>query len=244
MRARLTQIGIKRLQVPEKDRLEVWDTLLPSFGVRVTTSGQKTFMVMYRAHGVQRRQTLGGFPAVTLAAARRMARRIFAQVAEGRDPSIEKRERREGGKADSFRAVADEYVERYAKRHKRSWRQDKRLIDRELLPRWGTRRIGEISKADVLKLLDATADRAPILANRLLALIRKLYTWSQDRGYIEMNPCAGIKAPSKERARERVLTDDELRKLWPAFETMGYPSIPDAPDQRPEARRGGGDASR
>jgi integrase len=225
MRMKLTEIGVKRLQAPEKGRLEVWDTLLPGFGVRVTTSGQKTFMAMYRAHGVQRRQTFGTYPAVTLADARKLARKAFAQVAEGLDPSVLKRERREGGKADSFRAVAEKYLERYAKRHKRerSWREDERLIRRELLPRWGARRIGEVSKADVLKLLDATADRAPIQANRLLALTRKLFGWSQERGYIETNPCAGIKAPSKERARERVLTDDELRKLWPAFEVMAFP---------------------
>jgi integrase len=54
-------------------------------------------------------------------------------------------------------------------------------------------------------------------------LVRKLFNWSQERGYIEASPCAGIKAPSKERARERVLTDDELRKLWPAFEIMAFP---------------------
>jgi integrase len=225
MHAKLTEIGVKRLQAPEKGRLEVWDKCLPGFGVRVTTSGQKTFMAMYRSHGVQRRQTFGSYPAVTLADARKLARKAFAQVAEGRDPSTEKRERREGGKADSFRAVQVEYLERYAKRHKRerSWREDERLIGRELLPKWGTRRIGGLSKADVLKLLDATADRAPIMANRLLALIRKFFNWSQERGYIETNPCAGIKAPSKERTRERVLTDDELRKLWPAFEAMQYP---------------------
>jgi site-specific recombinase XerC len=76
----------------------------------------------------------------------------------------------------------------------------------------------------VLKLLDATADRASIMANRLLALVRKLFNWSQERGYIEVSPCAGIKAPSKERTRERVLRDDDLCKLWPAFEALGYPS--------------------
>jgi Arm DNA-binding domain len=173
MRARLTELGIRRLRAPEKDRLEVWDTLLPGFGVRATPTGHKTFMAMYRARGVQRRLTLGNYPAVTLAAARKLARKAFAEVAEGRDPSVEKRERRGRGKADSFRAVAAEYLERHAKRHKRSWREDERLINRELLPQWGTRRISEISKADVLKLIDATSDRAPIMANRLLALIRK-----------------------------------------------------------------------
>lgn len=228
MHAKLTEIGIKRLAAPEKGRLEVWDTLLPAFGVRVTASGQKTFGVMYRVGGVQRRQTLGSYPAVTLADARKLARKAFAQVAEGRDPSTEKRERREGGKADSFRAVAAEYVDRYAKRHKRerSWREDERLIRRELLPRWGARRIGRVSKADMLNLLDATSDRAPIMANRLLALVRKLFNWCQERGYIEASPCAGIKASSKERTRERVLRDDELRKLWPAFEAMEYPFGP------------------
>jgi len=227
MHAKLTEIGVKRLKAGTS-RYEIWDRALPGFGVRVTTSGQTTFMGMYRAGGVQRRQTFGSYPAVTLADARKLARRVFAQVAEGRDPSTEKRERREGSKADSFKAVQAEYLERYAKRHKRerSWREDERLIGRELLPRWGARRIGEVSKADVLKLLDATSDRAPILANRLLALIRKLFNWSQERGYIEANPCAGIKAPSKERTRERVLRDEELGKLWSAFGDMQYPFGP------------------
>lgn len=225
MRAKLTEISLKKLPSREV-RYEVWDTLLPAFGVRVTSEGQKTFVVMYRAHGVQRRQTLGS--ALTLAAARQLARKLFARVAEGKDPSVEKRARREAGKADSFEAVAAQYIERYAKRHKRerSMREDARLIRVELLPHWAQRRIAEISKADVLAILDKTADRAPIMANRLLALVRKLFNWSQERGYIETSPCAGVRAPSKERARDRVLSDDEVSRLLPAFDALGYPFGP------------------
>jgi integrase len=181
---------------------------------------------MYRANGIQRRQTLGTYPALTLADARKLARKAFAQVAEGKDPSMDKRLSREKTPAGSFVAVATEYLERYARRHKKSWQSDERLIRVELTPLWAKRRLAEIGKADVLSILDKTADRAPILANRLLALLRKLFGWSVERGYIEISPCAGIKAPSKERVRERTLTDDEIRRLQPAFDRLGYPFGP------------------
>jgi len=225
MQAKLTEISLKRLPAREA-RYEVWDTLLPAFGVRVTESGQKTYVVMYRAQGIQRRQTLGSYPALSLSSARKLARKLFAQVAEGKDPSHEKQQHR--GVAGTFEACAAEYIIRYAQRHKRerSWREDERLIKVNLLPAWGKRRIAEIGRADVLAALDKTADRAPILANRLLALARKLFGWTVERGYIEINPCAGIKAPSKEHSRDRVLSDEEIERLMPSLDRLGYPFGP------------------
>jgi site-specific recombinase XerD len=67
-------------------------------------------------------------------------------------------------------------------------------------------------------LLDDIADRAPIAANRTLALVRRIFNFAIERDWLETNPCHIVKAPTKEHARDRVLTEDELRRVWKALD--------------------------
>jgi integrase len=90
--------------------------------------------------------------------------------------------------------------------------------------RWQDRKITEIRRADIIALLDDTVDRgAPIIANRTLAVLRKLFNWTIERDLIEASPCAGVRPPAEEKSRDRVLSDDELRKVWKATEELGSP---------------------
>src|SRR5262245_24595894 len=125
--------------------------------------------------------------------------------------------------ATTFEEMARAYLERWAKPRKRSWREDQRILERDVLPRWGRRRARDITARDVRSLLDAIVDRgAPIQANRTLAVVRRAFTWASapDRALVPQshNPCRGLERPAVERPRERVLDVRELRALWLALD--------------------------
>lgn len=95
---------------------------------------------------------------------------------------------------------------------------------RDVLPRWGDRPIQDISRRDVIELLDGLVDRGvgPV-TNRLFAAVRKIMNWSVERGIITASPCAGIKPPVPEVTRDRILSDDEVRWFWKACDAAGLP---------------------
>jgi integrase len=93
------------------------------------------------------------------------------------------------------------------------------MLDAELLPAWKPRKVRELTRRDVRAVLDSIAARpAPIMANRVLALVRKMLNFALERDWIEANPAAKIPRYGNEKTRDRVLTDDEIRKVWKAFE--------------------------
>jgi integrase len=188
--------------------------------------------VRYRHRGRPRKSTLGSYPAITIANARELARKELVAVAEGRDPGREKKNaRREADdrQRDLFAMTAAQFLERYAKANTResSWRETERLLNRDVLPSWKGRTVQEITRRDIVDLLDRVSDRgSPIMANRVLAAVRRLFGWCVDRGVLEKSPCAGVKAPAAERCRDRFLSDDELRLAWTACDDIGWPFGP------------------
>ncbi len=196
---------------------DYWDEQLPGFGVRVSQSGRKTFIVRYQgANGSKRRLTLGMYPVMSLAEARDQARAKLAAIAKGEDPQVEKVAVRE---APTFGELADIYLERHAKVKKRSWREDERILRVELLPHWKSRKAQSLERSEVTELLDGIVSRgAPIMANRVKALVSKIFNFGIGRGLVEHNPCLFVPMPARERPRERVLSEDEIRQLWALLE--------------------------
>ena len=100
-------------------------------------------------------------------------------VHDGRDPNAEKRAERE---AHTVADLVDEYIERHAKPNKKSWAKDQQMLEREVLPKWRKRRANEITRHDVVRLLDRIVDRGkPVQANRVFSVIRKMFShivWS------------------------------------------------------------------
>ncbi len=168
----------------------------------------------------QRRFTLGRFPAVSLADARELAREAQLKVAKGGDPAIEKRAARD---VLTFGELALRYLEDYAKPNKRSWPEDDRQLESSLLPKWRNRPAEEVAAEDLLALLNAKVRAgAPVAANRLRALVSRIYTFGAEQRLVAptANPVIGVKKPTKETTRDRVLTEDEIRRLWDACETQ------------------------
>jgi integrase len=226
-RIALTDRTVRALKPPSVGRLDVWDEDNPGFGLRISAEGRRTWILMYRMGKTLRRLTLGRFPTLGLAAAREKATDALREAAKGQDPGRQKIEER---RAETFSDLAREYIERHASK-KRSGREDVRLLNGSphkkktgkkphvpLVTRWGTRRIKDIKRRDVRELLDEVATRAPIMANRILALVRKMFNFAIEHEWLETNPCHLVKQPGQEKQRERVLSEDEIRRVWKALD--------------------------
>ena len=197
------------------------DADVPGLELRVFPSGEKRWAIRYRAGRRQRRLTLGDVAVVPLGGqggARDLARKELLKVKNGRDPMAEKRQRRE---ADTVGEFAETYIEQHAKVKKKSWRNDRALLDAIVLPAWKHRTMKEITRRDGRELIQAIVDRgAPIHANRVLSLLKKMWRFAISQDVIEIDPMRDVVKPSKERVRERVLTPEEIRTFWQHTETL------------------------
>ena len=220
MATHLTDRTIVALPVPaERERQrDYWDDVLRGCGVRVSYGGRRAFVLRYRVNNRLRRLTLGPYPDLSLFEARRKAREVLGDVARGDDPVQDKQERRD---AETFRGLAQAYLEMAQKRH-RSWKEEERIINKDLLPEFGHRLLVDIRRRDVRDHVEAIARKrdAPIMANRTLAVLSCMFNYALDHEWIEANPAARIPAPGVERSRDRVLSDDELRELWTALQAL------------------------
>ncbi len=210
--------SLEAVKPPKSGRIETWDEDVRGLGLRVSASGRKTWVLMYRVRGDKRlrRATLGTYPTLTLADARDEARTDLRAAAKGRDPASERKAERQ---AETFGEMAEDYIERYAKKRKRSWFKDRQALDRDLLPRFRHRKAAGIKRREVITLLEEIADRgAPIGANRTLEIIRRIYNWGITQEIVTENPCRLIEKVGVEHQRDRVLSDDEIRAVWTALE--------------------------
>lgn len=212
-RLELTDPFVRGLKATASAR-EYRDTIARGLIMRVLPSGLKQFSVRYRHRGKQRRAVLGVFPALSLSKARTKASRTLLEAKDGQDPAAALRAAK-APQSDTVRALAADYLKRHAKPKKRSAAEDERILDVDVLPRWGDLSVRDLSRRDVRTLIERVVDRgAPVAANRTLAVIRKMLNFAVDHDWIDANPAARISKPSREVSRERVLTDEELRRLW------------------------------
>jgi integrase len=227
---KLTQTAIKDFQYqgvryPPKERggkkrlgRDVrWDSEMHGFGVRVFPTGRKVFVLSFRdPHGSKRLMALGDFGVLTLQQAREMARESLVAVTKGDDPLARRKSATQG---DNMEELCKQYINRHAKLHKKTWKEDKRRIDRNILPRWKARKIITIARTDVAALHRQIGANAPYEANRTLELLHKIFKVAVTLGFLPddaKNPAAGIDR-FRETKRERWVKEDELRKLIDAI---------------------------
>jgi integrase len=219
-----TDLMLRKLASTGPDRLELWDDRIPGFGIRISSAGTKTFILVYRHRGRPRRLSLGRYPFLSLADAREKATAALRLVDRGTDPAL--LSDGDDDPAYRFEAAADAFVTRHcAVRNKASTaRETERLLKKHFVSAWGKRDIRDIQQTHINEILDAlvAADK-PSEANHALGVIKTLFRWCADRDMIEVSPCAKIKKPAKHGSRARVLSDAELKKVWAAATTEGHP---------------------
>lgn len=212
---RLTDRGIAALK-PKAQRYEAWEDGRSGLGVRVSPAGRKSWVFMYRFGGKARRMGFGTYPAVSLADARVKHAKAKADLEKCIDPGAKEVERKAAERAaETVADLVEEYLEKWARPRKRSADEDERQLRKDVLPVWGERKAKDITRRDVISLLDGIAERgSPIQANRTLAVVRKMFNFAISRDIVDATPVAMVKAPAKENQRDRVLSADEMRTLW------------------------------
>jgi integrase len=221
-RQRLTDAKIAALRPAAKRRL-VADPECPGLYVRITPAGSRSFTVVARdPHGAQVwREVKGAAVGVDeIAGVREKARAAIRRIKAGEDPFPPP-----PPKADTFKAVAENYLKRHVRANGlRSAAEIERCLNVYVYPSWGERVFTEIRRGDVTKLLDRIEDdHGPRQADYVLALVRGIMNWQTVRVDDYESPIVPRMARTRpaERKRERILSDDELRQLWPILGTRG-----------------------
>jgi integrase len=227
----ITQVAIDKLK-PGSCRREIPDGHTRGLLLLVQPTGKMSWALRYRFHGRPRKYTIGDYPGIGLKDARAAASRALVAITDGRDPAAEKAAVKAAARAarrqssDAVEKVIDDFIRLYAKPNTRDWRETARLL-KQFAVAWEGRRLSEIGKADIHRVLDGIVARgAPIGANRAFTQLRKMCRWAVSRGIIERSPGEGIEAPSTEKPRDRVLSLDELRLVWCAADRLGFPFGP------------------
>jgi integrase len=224
-RIKLTKSTIDALPTASKDAV-YWDIGCPGFGVKVTPKGRKVFVVLYRTAGAGsrlRKFTIGPYGRVTLQQARLAAQRIFTARLEGRDPASEKRVARQRVVTDQVGDLLESFISQHVSQN-RSAAQISRLLRREIGAVWSGRSIHEITKRDVIDVIKTIEQRGtPMAANKALKSTKTFLGWCVGRAVLDQSPADGIPMPTREIARDRVLSDDELARVVLAVRRIGEP---------------------
>ena len=188
---------------------EYFDDTTRGLALRVS-KGAKAWCFHYTTSGTRKRLTLGTYPATTLSKARTLATEARGLLEAGEDP------RTITAAAESLKAICEEYLSREGSKL-RTAQERQKTFNRLVYPTLGTVKIDAIRRTDIVRLLDKIEDeRGPVMADKTLALLSKVFSWHASRSDKFRSPLVrGMsRSKPKERARERILTDDEIRLVW------------------------------
>lgn len=202
----------------------LWDTQLSGFGVKASTSGSKSYVYQYRMGGREaktRVYTIGrhGSP-WTPDAARKEAERIAILVRQGTDPMAAARARRKEAVEFAFSTYVKTFVDGYLKVRWKQWGLGEGILLREAVPVLRDKPLPRITRGDLAPIWDRLLDR-PAVARLAHATLRKLFRWAVNRGDLDRSPMEGMEAPPPVPSRDRVLSDEELKRLWLRVENLG-----------------------
>jgi integrase len=228
----LKNLTVEKAKPDPDKRREIPDGIVPGLFLVVQPSGAKGWALRYRFAGKTAKLTLGKWPMMTLAEARTEAAETLEKIEAGQNPAQAKKAAKAAqieaqlDDRDQFQNVVELFLKRHAS-HNRRGDDVVAMFRREVMKAWGERKIFDISKRDVIEVLDGIVDRgSPVTANRLRAHLNTLFNWAKGRDIVQANPLDGIKPPAPEKPRDRVLTDDEIRLFWKSCDKLGQPFGP------------------
>jgi integrase len=204
----LTDISVRALKAPDTGTITYFDDTTPAFGIRVSCSGRKTWLVMRGKRRIRTR--LGSYPDLPLSDARKKAKTLLSEAEHeiGRKP---------------FGSALEQFLDLHGQKLKESSkRQITRCLKRHFAPVYGQRPVGQITRQSIATILDGLM-KTPSEAAHAYKDIRTFLHWCVGRGYLQHSPCEGMETPSRYVPRQRTLNDAELKTLWQTAGRIGYP---------------------
>lgn len=215
---KITKRFVESITPDPKKTLIYWDAELKGFGLVVLPSGRRTYCIQYRnTIHIKKRLKIGVHGQITTEEARVLAKKQLSQVVHGEDPMEQKKVEMA---LPRMRELAAQYFERHAERKRlKSQKEDRAMLNKYILPAFGDKRVPQVTFHEIqtlhLKLKDT-----PYRANRILALLSKMFSLAVSWGWRSDNPVLGIERYQEEK-RDRWLNDEELQRLWSVLEA--YP---------------------
>lgn len=200
-----TDIAIRALKLPERGQRDHWDDDIPGFGIRVSQGGTKAFVLLLNGN----RRSLGRFPQVTLADARKEAKKLLAQVELGHTFT-----------STTFGDALDDYIAQHVKKNNKASTayETERSLRKHF--QFGSKLLDKIRAPDIMRIVDALS---PSAANHAFAHARAFFRWCVRRRYIDRSPLEYLSLPNQVVSRERVLADQELRIVWNTAQAFPFP---------------------
>jgi integrase len=222
-RIQITDRFLRSLKPPPPGkRSEIVDQVQPGLRLRVSETGVKTWSIQRRVNGRKRRFTLGTYPALSLSEARARAGKLLVKVQDGYDPIAERRTARVTAALPAA-VTLSEAIGLYTKAvlsSRRRGTEVERSLRRDLADLLETPAAG-ITVSDLATIIDRKASSAPIMANRLVAALKPFWRWMANRGHCPHDTVIRLEKPARERARDRVLSAQELGAVWKACDDVG-----------------------
>lgn len=223
------KLSTKTIQAlrPTDRRQEIKDDGCRGLYLLIQPSGSKVWAVRYSLDSKLRKATLGSFTAIGLAEARTAAGKIFEQLAGDIDPREAERQaaaEAKAARARTFGKIARRFLDTGCDHLRPGSKRNIESALRLVIAEWQDRPIATIKRRDAIELVDCIkAERGPGAATKAQAWLRRVFNWMLEKDEIEASPIAGMKAPARLQPRDRVLSDDELRRLWVACDQRPHP---------------------
>ena len=199
-------------------RYDLYDAKVRGLGLRVSSAGTKSWFAMRRIRGQMTRRTFGRYPETSLNEARILGAKTLASMASGESET--------NARDHTVEVVVEEWLHR-DQGSKRTVDQVRNAMRHDVLPILGKRKLKDLRKTDVNRVIDKIVDRGKgVQANRVLSYLRRFFNWCIERDYLTENPTTGIPKPCSEKSRERVLTPTEIGSVVGAAKAMSYPFGP------------------
>ena len=222
---KLTQKAVLALEPPSSGNRIYYDDEIPGFGARVTSNGVVSFILEYRNNGRHRRYTIARATDLTVVGARERAIQLRGKLLDGIDPL---QQRIDANSEPTMNDLAKDFLERYARAHKRasSLRNDRQMLGKIILPKIGSIRVRAITRRDV-ETLHHGLKQTPYRANRVLALLSKMFSLAVEWGWRTDNAAKGIPRYPEDR-RETWLTAEQVEALLEALDNYADQSAANA----------------
>jgi integrase len=203
----LTDLALRRLK-PTSAQVSYWDKGLPNFGIRVSPGGAMTWTLLLGSN--RQRVSIGRYPTIGLAQARIEAKRMLAEHTLGRRTP----------QTLSFQDALATYVATHLVNNRTGY-ESERVLTKHFLPVLKSKKLTDIHFQHLSHVIDRIKT-APA-ANHVYFEARTFFNWAVKRHYISASPLAGSTQPHHTVTRDRVLTHDELKRVWQAAIQIGYP---------------------